>query len=192
MEAHPHAHYPTSHDPREDALKLHKAFKGVGTDEQVVIDILANRSKQQLEAIDNAYTHQSDKKHTLRHALESEISGDFLKLAVAVITPKLEYKAHCLHTAVQGLGTREITLIDVLTQSDNAEIAVLAGNDKLRKSILDDVSGDFKRVLEEVLKANRPYQGISDAEATELAHEFYKAGEGKIGTDEKKIHQYYL
>jgi len=177
--------YPPS-DPRADAEALHKAFKGAGTDEDVVITILANRSKRQLEQIDHEYRIQSSSSTSLQHGLEKELSGSFLKLAVGVVTPVIEFKKRSLKHAVEGAGTRESTLIDVLCQSPNAEILEIAKDADLYKKILDDISGDFKRVITNMFRGERPDTPISQKEAEELAQLFYKAGEGKIGTDEHK------
>jgi len=88
---------------------------------------------------------------------------------------------------VVGIGTRENILIDVLTQSSSYEIMTIAADDKLKKLVIDDVGGDFKRTIEEVFKALRPdFGGVDQKTAEEIAHAFYKAGEGKIGTDERK------
>jgi len=63
----------------------------------------------------------------------------------------------------------------------------LAADDKLKKLVIDDVGGDFKRTIEEIFKALRPdFGGVDPKTADEIAHAFYKAGEGKLGTDEKK------
>jgi len=148
---------------------------------------LGHRSKQQLQAINEEYKSQSAHHHTLDHALKAEISGDFLKLSVGVISPTFQVKSDAIHSAVDGLGTRESQLIDVISQSTQAELSRIAADDKLRKAIISDVSGDFKKTIEELLKAHRPDYGVIDpAQAEELAHLFYKAGEGKVGTDEKK------
>jgi hypothetical protein len=175
-----------SNDPRADAAILHKAFKGAGTDEDAVIQILAHRSKSQLESIDHEYRTQSSSGTSLQHAVEKELSGSFQQLAVGVVTPVLEFKKRVLKEAVKGLGTRESTLIDVLTQSTNDEVRDIAKDADLYKAILDDISGDFKKVIVTCFRGERPHHAISGQEADELAHAFYKAGEGKIGTDESK------
>jgi len=179
--------YP-QHDPKVDASTLHKAFKGLGTDEEVVIRILGNRSKQQLQAIAVEFQNQSAHHHTLEHSLKQEISGYFLDLCIGLITPSLQLKKETLKGAVEGIGTRENILIDVLTQSTSYEIATLAADDKLKKMVLEDVGGDFKKTIEEIFKALRPdYGGLDPKTAEDVAHQFYKAGEGKLGTDEKKF-----
>jgi len=64
---------------------------------------------------------------------------------------------------------------------------MIASDDKLKKSVIDDVGGDFKRTIEEIFKALRPdYGDVEQKTAEEIAHAFYKAGEGKLGTDERK------
>jgi len=172
-------------DPRQDAHALHKAFKGLGTDEKTVIQILANRSKDQLEAINREYKDNSKSHHTLEQGLKSEISGNFLKLSLGIITRTIIYKKDCLREAVEGLGTRDRVLIDVLSQSTNFEINEIAMDSKLKSQILDDVSGDFKKVIEEILQCRRPeFGGISPQQAEEIAHRFHKAGEGRLGTDD--------
>jgi len=175
-----------SNDPKADAAALHKAFKGAGTDEDAVIAVLGHRSKQQLEQIDHEYRIQSDGGTSLQHALEKELSGSFLKLSMAVVTPVAEFKKRSLRHAVEGAGTRESTLIDVLCQSTNAEIHEIAKDADLYKKVLDDISGDFKRVIVAAYRGDRPDGPISEKEAEELAAAFYKAGEGKLGTDENK------
>eukprot|EP01123_Difflugia_compressa_P012116 TRINITY_DN5077_c0_g2_i1.p1 TRINITY_DN5077_c0_g2~~TRINITY_DN5077_c0_g2_i1.p1 ORF type:complete len:321 (+),score=58.58 TRINITY_DN5077_c0_g2_i1:50-1012(+) len=175
-------------DPRADAHALHKAFKGLGTDEKTVINILSNRSKEQLDAINREYKAQSSSHHDLEHALKHEISGDFLNLALLVVTPTIIIKKDTLREAVKGLGTRESSLIDVLTQSYPAELAEIARDSKLKDAVLDDVSGDFKKLIEELLQARRPQYGqITQQQAQELAHEFHKCGEGRLGTNDREL-----
>jgi len=175
-----------ANDPKADAAALHKAFKGAGTDEDVVISILAHRSKQQIEQIDHEYRVQSGGGTSLQHALEKELSGSFLKLTMGVVTPVIEFKKRSLRHAVEGAGTRESTLIDVLCQSSNEEIHEIAKDADLYKKVLDDISGDFKKTIVAVYRGDRPEGPISQKEAEDLEHAFYKAGEGKIGTDENK------
>jgi hypothetical protein len=187
----------TVHDPKADAAVLHKAFKGAGTDEDAVISVLAHRTKHELELIDHEYRTQSSSGTTLQHALEKELSGSFRDLAVSVVTPVLELKKRCLKQATKGAGTRESTLIDVLCQSTNAEIREIAKDADLYKTVMDDVGGDFKKILVNLFRGERPEGPISEKEAEDLMNVFYKAGEGKIGTDETKyiniitLHSYH-
>jgi len=185
MEHHSHEGYPNN-DPKADAAALHKAFKGAGTDEDEVVKILGHRSKHQLEQIDHEYRVQSTGGTSLQHALEKELSGSFLQLAIGLSTPTAEFKKRCLKQAVEGAGTRESTLIDVICQSSNEEIREISKDADLYKKVLDDVGGDFKKVIVNCFRGDRPDHDISEKEAEDLAQAFYKAGEGKLGTDENK------
>jgi len=174
------------HDHAADAAVLHKAFRGAGTDEDAVISILGFRSKHQLEKIDHEYRTQSTSGTTLQHALEKELSGSFRDLAVGIVTPVLEFKKRYLKEATKGAGTRESTLIDVLCQSSNEDIREIAKDADVYKQVMDDISGDFKKIIVNLYRGERPDGPISQQEAETLMTAFYKAGEGKIGTDENK------
>lgn len=54
--------------------------------------------------------------------LHSELSGDFLKLVRALMTPTHEFLADELHKATRGMGTNENTLVEILCTRSNAEI----------------------------------------------------------------------
>jgi len=77
-------------------------------------------------------------------------------------------------------------LIDVLCQSSNDDIREIAKDADVYKQVMDDISGDFKKIIVNLYRGERPDGPISQEEAETLAAAFYKAGEGKIGTDESK------
>ena len=71
-------------DPMVDAQNLKTAFRGVGTDNKMVIEIIGNRSKEQLAAIAHAYASRYH--HSLEHDLKSETSFNFCKLLLGLST----------------------------------------------------------------------------------------------------------
>lgn len=170
---------------KADCEALHTAFKGLGTDEKAVINIIGRRSKQQL--IEIAAQYPQTHKHSLEENLKSETSGHFLELLLGLITPPTKVRVNLLNKATKGAGTRERALIDVLVASSNEEIRAVQQDDpKVIANILNDVSGDFKKVINQLLKGvrdNNPH--VNDDEAQKVADQLYKAGEGKLGTDEK-------
>jgi len=169
-----------------DCDTLHKAFKGLGTDEKSVIDVLGHRTKQQL--LDIAAEYPKNHKHTLEENLKSELSGYFRDLAIGLVTNPTKIRVQLLEKATKGAGTRERALIDVLVGSTNDEIKQIQQEDpRVIAAVLNDVSGDFKKVLNELLKGTREPPGtpVNDDEAKSVAEKLYKAGEGKLGTDEE-------
>uniref|UniRef100_A0A914ZR64 Annexin n=1 Tax=Parascaris univalens TaxID=6257 RepID=A0A914ZR64_PARUN len=66
-----------------DAIHLHRAIKGVGTKETVLIDILCTRSSQDLEKIKNAYSLLFGK--SLEDDVIGDTSGDFQQLLVGLL-----------------------------------------------------------------------------------------------------------
>jgi len=179
-------------------------MKGLGTDEDKLISILGNRSPENIARIREEYEKAYNR--SLMFAIESETSSDFRRLLLAVVTPKEELKANYLFDAIAGIGTKDAVLIDVLTQSSNAEIEAIrkvyamkffgkkprkksgfatGGPETLENDIKDDTSGDFERILLACLSAKRDESPqVNDSQAAQDAEDLYKAGEGKLGTDD--------
>jgi len=172
----------------EDCQKLKKAMKGLGTDEKALIQVLGKRTPDEVVMISKAYQHDFGK--DLQKELKSETSGDFCKLLLAITTPPAEFDAQLVRKAIEGLGTDEALLVEVLVGRNNAEIRAIRDayqvmyDKDISKEVKDDLSGDMKAVFAALLEGNRDEAGLynnveGDAEA------LYKAGEGRMGTDEK-------
>jgi len=172
------------------AEKLRKAMKGMGTDEKDLISVLGGYSPLQMNQIINGYEKKYGR--SLYEDVKSETSGNFQKLCCALSMPIVEYDCECLHKAIAGLGTDEKCLIEILVGRTNSDIRALceAYKRKYGKELKDDVKGDTSgytyRLFKVLLQANRdesnsPRNVEADAEA------LYKAGEGRIGTDEMAI-----
>ncbi|KAG5264953.1 hypothetical protein AALO_G00259810 [Alosa alosa] len=66
-----------------DAQRLYQAMKGLGTDEETLLEVLCTRSAIQLKGITLAYNNMYKK--DLEKDLEGETSGDFTKLLLALL-----------------------------------------------------------------------------------------------------------
>jgi hypothetical protein len=57
--------------------------------------------------------------------LKSELSGDFEEVMVGLLMSPVDYDAHCLHSAVKGLGTNEDVLIGILCTANAKELSAV-------------------------------------------------------------------
>ena len=58
----------------------------------------------------------------MQSKLKSELSGSFEKVMVALSLPVVDFMAKEMHEAMSGVGTNEITLMEVLCIGTNQEI----------------------------------------------------------------------
>jgi hypothetical protein len=182
----PTYNYPHS-DPSTDASRLRKSMKGLGTDDSVLISIMTSRSKHQLQLIQEAYLREYKK--SLEKDIIGDTSGNYCTLLCDLLRPVLAYKIESVKKAVRGIGTRETILIDVLTQSSNGEILQMKQQyPDIERDVSKDTSGNFRKVLLELLKGNRQETNvIDDSKAQAVANELYKAGEMRLGTNDSRF-----
>jgi len=117
--------------------------------------------------------------------LKGDTSFNFEELLVLRCLPPVECRKWLISKATKGAGTTEKYLIDAVAPCNNEEIIELYQNDPQSiTNILNDVSvGNFAKLLRLMLKGQRAY-GIDDSSADTIAEQLYKAGEGRLGTDE--------
>jgi len=178
----------------EDAKRLHKAIAGLGTDEKVLIKILGNRSKLQLYQIAEMYGKKQ--KNSLEKDLKGDCSGHFLKLQLELIRPIIRVKLDTLKESMDGVGTREKGLIDVICLAQPLEIQEFHQfMPDLKRRVASETSGNFKKILERLLEGKRMvYTAIDPRLAEKVAYELYEAGERRWGTDDStfvKIFTFY-
>jgi annexin A7/11 len=142
-----------------------------------------------------------------------DTSGNFKKCLVAFAKGPAETKADYLFEAMNGPGTNDKRLIDVLTQSSTRELeevkqiyakkyGQLNKNskrvpgqtlqptskitpNKLDYDIRDDTSGDFEKILRTLLRGPKDDSlTVNETQAQADTDELYKKGEGRLGTDE--------
>ncbi|XP_052806894.1 annexin A6-like [Mya arenaria] len=176
----------------QDAEVLHKAMKGLGTDEEAIINVVCYRSNTQRQEIVSTYKTMFGK--DLIEDVKGDLSGHFLDTIKALLMAPAEYDAYQLRKAMKGLGTDEDVLIEVLCTRSNAQLKEVIRvykekfNRDLEKDIISDTSGHFKKLLVSLVQANRSDSSEVDRnKAKQDAKDLYQAGEKKWGTDESKF-----
>uniref|UniRef100_A0A0X3PBL8 Annexin A7 n=1 Tax=Schistocephalus solidus TaxID=70667 RepID=A0A0X3PBL8_SCHSO len=182
-------------DASKDAEALRKAMKGLGTDEQAIIDILAHRSVSQRKDIAKAF--KSSYGQDIYTKLHGEVGGHFRDVVLMSFRDKAHVNALAIFNAVEGAGTKDRVVVQTICACDNKEIDDLKkayedilkekNHDPLKRNLEKDVegdtSGDYQRVLIALLQGQREEKSakanvVADCEA------LYSAGEGQVGTDE--------
>lgn len=173
----------------EDAAALRGAMKGLGTDEEAIIEVLTSRSNQQRLAIADAYQREYDR--DIIEDLKSELGGNFEDVIVALMRSPEEYLCKELHHAMSGMGTNEDTLVEILCTRPKNEIAQLVAayesmyERPLAEHMCSETSGDFRRLLTLIVTGARDDdEGVDVDRAHQSAQELFEAGEGRFGTDE--------
>ncbi|XP_064091812.1 LOW QUALITY PROTEIN: annexin A3-like [Macrobrachium nipponense] len=176
-----------SFNPKEDAEALRKALKGLGTDEKTIIKILTNRTSSQRQAILNEYNEDRD----LIKDLKKDLSGNFEDLVLALMTPMDRYLATELHRAMEGVGTDEDVLIEILCTRDNHSLRNIskAYEDVYGKSLYlavkKETSSDFEKLS--WICAAAIGQRLQTTHMAPSCQKLYRAGEGRHGADEDEI-----
>ncbi|XP_061582478.1 annexin A5a [Cololabis saira] len=175
---------------KHDAELLHKAMKGIGTDEDTVLMLLSSRSNDQRQQIKAAYQKTYGK--DLVGALKSELGGLFENLILALMTPPVSYDASQLHKALKGAGTDDQVLMEILASRTGERIKEIIKvykkefGGKLEKDICGDTSGHYMKLLVILLQGSRE-EGVDEENIEKDAKDLFAAGEETFGTDEEKF-----
>ena len=174
----------------QDAAGLRKAMKGIGTDEKAIIEIIANRTNRERLAMIESFKRQFNR--DLIKDLKSETSGKFEDTILALFQDPISYDCWSLNKAMKGLGTNEDTLIEILATRSNAYINDVKKRylemygKTLEQDLSGDLSGDLRTVMMTLSSCFRSENLIpNQADCEAKAEQLYKAGEKKLGTDEK-------
>ncbi|XP_067895210.1 annexin A3a isoform X4 [Heterodontus francisci] len=176
-----------------DVDNLRKAIVGLGTNEQAIIEILTHRSNWQRQQICKEYKGTCGRE--LFDDLKGDLSGDFKNVITGLVLPPALFDAKELERAMQGPGTNESVLMEILATRSNQQLKEIKEayhseyKRDLAKDIAAETSGDFRRALLILLEARRDEncQVVDERLFKSDAQALYKAGEKRLGTDEAKF-----
>ncbi|XP_047395241.1 annexin A13 [Sciurus carolinensis] len=178
-----------------DARRLQKAMKGVGTDEDVLIEILCTRTNKEISAIKEAYQRLFDR--SLESDVKGDTSGNLKKILVSLLQANRDegddvdkdlagQDAKDLYDAGEGRwGTDELAFNEVLAQRSYKQLRatfqayqILIGKD-IEESIEEETSGDLQKAYLTLVRCARDREGY-------FAGRLYKSMKG-VGTDEEAL-----
>ncbi|CAF0932991.1 unnamed protein product [Brachionus calyciflorus] len=155
-----------------EAKIIHKAIKGIGTDEKVLTETLCPKESHEIEILKSAYKRLFDK--NLEEDVANDLSGDLGKIYRSIVSggredsrkqvdnDKAKKEAQELYDAGEGkFGTDESSFIRILCSRSfpqlNAifeEYKKISGND-VEKAVKNEMSGDLERACLAIIKSAR-------------------------------------
>ena len=180
----------------EAADQLYKVLKS--KDKEAIIKITVQYPLTIRLKIRDKY--KSSYGQDLLEDFESKLSSDFKDLIIGLYKSIYEYDADQCRKAIKGIGTDDDTLIEIIATRPNwmlnkvKEIYKKKYNVELEQDVIDDTSGDFRKLLVSLLQCNRSENKIPNIEkSNEMAKDLFKGDKekGKIKIDEDKMNKYF-
>ncbi|GMY18130.1 annexin D5 [Fagus crenata] len=181
---------PVLSSPRDDAIQLYRAFKGFGCDTGAIINILAHRDATQRALIQQEYRTMYSQ--DLNKRLSSELSNNVKRAISLWVHDPVSRDATIVRQALSGDIIDLKAATEVICSRTPSQIQqfkqvyfTIFGT-YLEHDIEFQASGDHKKLLLAYVTTQR-YEGLEvDKLMVEKdAKALYKAGEKKLGTDEK-------
>ncbi|KAM6959496.1 annexin A2 [Aplochiton taeniatus] len=121
-----------------------------------LVRILTNRSNAQRQAVSQAY--QSLTKKDLVSGTKKAVSGELGNLLLALLMTPLQFEAYRFRQAMEGIGTDEETLMELLCTQSTQQLNQISDAYKelykrdLEKDLKGETSGDFLKLIVALLK----------------------------------------
>jgi annexin A7/11 len=180
-----------------DAKVLREAMEGWGTNDEAIVLLTVMRSNADRQQIAKFY--KSSYGEDLMAELKDELGGDLKKVVLGMFRTPTDYDCHELNRAMKDAGTNEAVLIEIIgSRSTDELLAITPRYDELfgiqlEDHIVDECSGDLKRLLVSLLQCNRSSNDkiLNQMKCESDLAELYDAGEGTWGTDESSFNKIF-
>lgn len=130
--------------------------------------------------------------------LSKNFKSDFLDLISGAFKTPLEYDVDLLYTALDKFSSDKDVITEIVCFRSQKQIEKIKEKyqEKYGKDLIEDIkkktSGDYQKIILNLLNYNRNQNSTPDLEQCDkIAEELYKAGEGKIGTNEEVFINYF-
>ncbi|KAG7469494.1 hypothetical protein MATL_G00129450 [Megalops atlanticus] len=151
--------------PEKDAREIQNALEK--KDVNTLVRILTNRTNAQRQIIAQTYNTLTQK--DLSPALKKVLSGGLQDLLLGLMMTPTQFDAHRLRQAMEGLGTDEETLLEVLCTRSALQLRDITIAYKqefgryLENDLISETSKDFTKLLLAILKKEQEnMQGVID------------------------------
>lgn len=163
-----------------------------GTDEGALIRTLARTPATEIFWLKKTYRERQKNHRDLIGHVESETSGYFRLCLVSILRGPLQQDVWCLDHALQGFGTKETWVNDVLIGRSNADMRAIKEayqhfkrGRPLEDAVSSDTSGKTQRMFKMIVAGTRQEDSapvVPDHVNADVS-ELHRATEGNIGTD---------
>lgn len=149
-----------------------------------LIQIVTHRSNEQRQQIMQEYYHQYQ--INLHEEFLYNLSGNFKETIISLFYTPTDYDCYQIYKAVDGLGTNEETLIEIISSRTNEELNKIKQRypqmykSDLIELIKSETSGHLQKILITLLQADRPCNIIPNEQVCEeSAKRLYDSQNGK-------------
>lgn len=176
-----------------DAKTLHTALKSKPKDKQAINKLVSRRANDERLRIKKEY--EALYTIELQTDLETELKKEdkeYSEVIRSLFLHPIDFDCQELFTAIDGAGTNDETLCEILTTRPNCILKLLKQqygklyNETLEKAVKSDTSSDYKKLLLHLLDEKRTANMNPDLKECEtIAQTLYAGGKGKLGTNEQ-------
>ena len=130
--------------------------------------------------------------------IDKNMGSDLKNTLMAMYKDPVEYDTDLLYFAMKGAGTNEQTITDVLCfrSFDRLNKIKEKFKEKYGKDLVSEIksetSGAYQKIAMNILEKERSKNTSPDLDTCKkIAEEIYKAGEGKLGTNDDVFIKYF-
>ena len=144
---------------RENSVSLlYSAVKGMGTNEKLLIEVIANLNSEQRQELRKGYMMRYRK--DIVDVMRDELSGDFEDICVALVTDDLCFDVHTITLLIEQ-ESRHLALIGLMARTSSNGLKLIKKQYKmdfehdLFKKIDREMEKGFADVMKALLSGNR-------------------------------------